>query len=253
MMLKEVDSDILKEYPYKYETHLHTSQASKCAVSTGAQMAKAAKEAGYSGIFVTDHNWGGNTAIDRSLDWETWVHEFCGGYRDAKAWGDANDFDVFFGYEAGFNGTEFLIYGVDEEWMAAHPELWNADVARQYELIHSAGGMVIHAHPYREESYIPKIRLFPEYVDGVEGINATHSSSLSKSHNDPLYDDRAVEYAILHNLPMTAGSDVHSVRMFGGGVAFRRRIKSVEDYINAVLKGEDYILTNGEKCYIKEW
>ena len=49
----------------------------------------------------------------------------------------------------------------------------------QYELVHAAGGMVIHAHPYREEDYIPEVRLFPEWVDGVEGINATHSSSIS--------------------------------------------------------------------------
>lgn len=250
-MLKEVGREILSEYPYKYETHLHTSQSSKCAINTGAQMAKAAKEAGYSGIFVTDHNWGGNTAIDRSLDWESWVRAFCAGYRDAKAWGDANDFSVFFGYEAGYNGTEFLIYGVDEEWMVNHPMLWSATVEEQYALIHAAGGMVIHAHPYREESYIPQIRLFPDYVDGVEAVNATHSSSLSKSHNNPLYDERAISYADEYNFPMTAGSDIHSVNMFGGGVSFKTPIKSVKDYMDAVLNGGDYVLTNGEKCYMK--
>ena len=40
---------------YLYETHMHTSEASACAGSTGAQMARAYKEAGYTGIIVTDH------------------------------------------------------------------------------------------------------------------------------------------------------------------------------------------------------
>lgn len=248
-MLKEVEAENIEKYPFKYETHLHTSQGSRCGSNTGAQMAEAAKTAGYSGIFVTDHNWGGNTAIDRSLSWEDWVHAFCEGYRDAKRWGDENDFPVFFGYEAGFNGTEFLIYGVDEDWMVAHPKLWTATVEEQYKLIHEAGGMVIHAHPYREEYYIPEIRLFPEFVDGVEGVNATHSSHLSMSHNDPEFDVRAVAFASQYKFPMTAGSDIHSVKMFGGGVAFKRRIESVQDYINAILSGEDYILTNGDKYY----
>ena len=40
---------------YKYETHLHTSEVSKCAYNTGAEMVRAYKKAGYTGIFVTDH------------------------------------------------------------------------------------------------------------------------------------------------------------------------------------------------------
>ena len=46
---------------YLYETHMHTSEASACAGSTGAQMARAYKEAGYTGIIVTDHFFYGNT------------------------------------------------------------------------------------------------------------------------------------------------------------------------------------------------
>lgn len=238
-----------EEYPYLYETHLHTSQSSACAHNTGWEMAKAAHEAGYAGIIVTDHNWGGNTCVDRSLPWEEWVDKFAEGYRDAKRYGDGHDFDVFFGYEAGYGGTEFLIYGVSPQWMAAHPELRAASVEEQFALVHEAGGMVIHAHPYREEWYIPRIRLYPEHVDGVEGINATHSSPLSTSHNDPAYDARAMAYAREHDLPMTAGSDIHSTRLFGGGMAFRRRLTSVEDFCEAVRSREDRILTDGDSLY----
>ena len=87
--MTEWTAETIKEaYPYLYETHLHTSQGSACGKAEGAQMARACKAAGYTGIFVTDHNWGGNTAVDRSLPWEEWTAEFAKGYREARAEGD---------------------------------------------------------------------------------------------------------------------------------------------------------------------
>ena len=118
-------------------------------------------------------------------------------------------------------------------------------------MISEAGGMMIHAHPFREEYYIPEIRLFPEFVDGVEGINATHSSRMSMSHNDPAFDERAIAYAKENHLPMTAGSDVHTTKLLGGGMAFRRKLSSIQDFVKAVMGGEDYILTNGDNCYTR--
>ena len=47
--------NLRKKYPYLYETHLHTSEASACACSTGKEMAQACKDAGYTGIIVTNH------------------------------------------------------------------------------------------------------------------------------------------------------------------------------------------------------
>lgn len=244
--------NLLKNYPYLYETHLHTSQSSACAKCTGADMAKACKEAGYTGIIVTDHNWGGNTAVNKMMPWKDWVNNFVKGYEETKKTGDKIGLDVFFGYEAGYQGTEFLIYGVDKAFMLSHPELKTASVEEQFKLVHEAGGMVIHAHPFREESYIPEIRLYPEYVDGVEGINATHSNSRSTAHNDGPFDQRAIAYAREHDLPMTAGSDIHTTALFGGGVAFRRKLKSIQDYIQAIRNGEDYVLTNGERWFAKD-
>lgn len=242
---------VRERYPYLYETHLHTSESSACGRSTGAQMARACKEYGYTGIFVTDHNWGGNTAADRGLPWDEWVDAFALGYEHARAEGDHIGLDVFFGYEAGYRGTEFLIYGIDTTWMKDHPQLARATVEEQYRLVHEAGGLVIHAHPYREEFYIPKIRLYPEWVDGVEGVNATHSHPASTAHNDPAYDERAIKYARDNNLPMSAGSDIHGTHLFGGGVAFRRKLSSGADYVRAILEGEDYVLTDGAKWYDK--
>lgn len=243
---------IREDYPYLYETHMHTCESSKCAQNTGREMAKACKKVGYTGIIITDHNWYGNNCIDEKLPWKEWVEAFCRGYENAKEWGDANQLDVFFGYESCYCGTEFLIYGVDKEWLIHHPEIKDASIEEQHHLISAAGGMVIQAHPFRKEDYIPEIRLFPQQVDGVEGINATHSNRLSLHHNNPMWDEQAVAYSLANQLPMTAGSDVHTTLIFGGGVAFKRKLASIKDYCNAVLKGEDYILTNGEEWYNKQ-
>ncbi|MGN1141821.1 MAG: PHP domain-containing protein [Oliverpabstia sp.] len=231
-------------YPFFYETHLHTNQSSACASNSGYEMSKAAHEAGYTGIIVTDHNWGGNTSVNRNLPWKEWNLTFSKGYLDAKSYGEVHDFDVFFGYEAGYNGTEFLIYGVDSNWLIAHPEIKTATVEEQFQLIHESGGMVIHAHPFRD--CVPEIKLFPEFVDGVEGINATHSC-----HTHPEFDDKAIQYANEHHLPIIAGSDIHSIHLLGGGVAFRRRLTSVQDFCKAILSDEDYVLTNGDFVFDK--
>lgn len=246
------EAEIRDRYPYLYETHLHTSESSACAKSTGAQMARACKEYGYTGIFVTDHNWGGNTAVDRNMPWEEWVDRFCLGYEHAKAEGDKIGLDVFFGYEAGYDATEFLLYGIDKKWMKSHPELRHITVEEQYVLVHETGGLVMHAHPYREEYYIPEVRLFPKWVDGVEGINAAHHQYSGTGRDKSVFDVRAVAYARAHGFPMSAGSDIHSTALFGGGVAFRRKLHSPQDYVQAYLTGEDYVLTDGKVWYDKE-
>ena len=237
---------VLDEYPYLYETHLHTNQGSACGSRTGAEMAEVCKKAGYSGMFVTDHNWGGNTCVNKELLWERWISLYAMGYYDAKKYGDSNDLDVFFGMESGFSGTEFLLLGLNPEDFLEIPALRSASIEEQYQLIHSKGGIVIQAHPYREEPYIPEVRVFPQYADGLECSNATHSSPRSVSHNNPSWDDLARKLALDKNKPMTAGSDLHGINVLGGGVAFKRRIRSASEFCKAIIDREDYILADGK-------
>ena len=240
---------VLEEYPYFYETHLHTSVSSKCGESTPEEMVIACKEYGYTGIIVTDHNWGGNTCIDKDLPWREFVEKYCKSYERAKKKGDEIGLDVFFGYEAGYNGTEFLIYGMDKEFMLRNEMLRTASIEEQYEIVHRGGGIVVHAHPYREEDYIPEVRLFPNHIDAVEGVNAAHISKTSGHAYTPEYDERARAYAKKLSLPMTAGSDVHSTVMIGGGIRTKERLNSIHDFTKLILSGKDYVLFDSEKYY----
>lgn len=217
---------------YKYETHLHTSQGSACAHSTGAEMARAHKEKGYTGIFVTDHFFNGNSAVDRKLPWREKIELFCKGYEEAKEEGDKIGLDVFFGLEYGVRAAEFLMYNIDKQFLLDCEDFDTWHPKKAFDAVHEAGGFIVHAHPFRERDYIDHIKLYPRHVDGVEAINGAHFDHLD-------FNDRAVIYARMYDLPVTAGSDTHSTKcMYGSGVETSEKILLPLDYLRLMKEGK---------------
>ena len=47
----------------RYETHSHTSETSRCSHISGAELAEFYKSLGYTGLFITDHFFNGNTTV----------------------------------------------------------------------------------------------------------------------------------------------------------------------------------------------
>ncbi|HKL99626.1 MAG TPA: PHP-associated domain-containing protein [Mobilitalea sp.] len=218
---------------YLYETHLHTKEASACARIGGVEQARYYKEAGYSGIIITDHFFNGNSCVPKNLPWEERIDLFSKGYENAKQEGDRIGLDVYFGWEAGFQGTEFLIYGLSKEWLKKQLDILSWSVEEQYKKVHEAGGFVVHAHPFRIRPYISEIRLFPESVDAVEVINV--------GNGNQEYDRKASEYAQKNKLYETAGSDAHGGEKCHSGIAFMHKIVSIQDYIDSI-KSREYEL-----------
>ncbi len=220
---------------YRYETHLHTCQASACGRSTGAEHVRWYKALGYDGIFVTDHFFGGNCAVDRSLPWAEKVRRFCAGYRDAKAEGDRIGLQVFFAWEETMDGDDYLVYGCDEDWLLTHPGIEHATRRQQLALVHAAGGCVVQAHPFRMRDYMRRIHLGGLYCDAVEAANAG---------NRAFEDVCAMNYARWLGKPVTCGSDNHESG-FGKrdpavtwGVETETRITCPGDYVRMILSGE---------------
>ena len=108
------------------------------------------KERGYDGIFITDHFFHGNTRPSRELSWPEYVDAYMKGYEEAKRAGDAIGFKVFFGIEENFEGDEFLIYGVDKQFLLDHPTIPHWTREEMIKWVHEAGGAVMQAHPFRE-------------------------------------------------------------------------------------------------------
>ena len=213
--------------PFFYETHMHTCQASACGKATGKEQARAYKEAGFAGIIITDHFFGGNTAVSRELPWEERVDLFWKGYEDAKEEGDRIGLDVFFGLEQNIHFDEYLIYGLTKDYMKAHPEMEHWTRRQQLEEVHKAGGCVVQAHPFRMRNYMDRIRLGLKYCDAIEVANAG---------NEQLDDARAWLYGQEYGLIMTAGSDNHCGANWPlYGVELDQRLTDIKDYAKTIL------------------
>lgn len=217
---------------YKYETHLHTAEGSACAATSAVDMVKAHKDAGYDGIFITDHFFNGNSAIPRELPWADRIDLYCKGYERALEAGSKVGMAVFFGVEFTVQGADFLLYGIDKKWLLEHEfYLTVGDERALFRLVHEDGGFIVHAHPFRDYPYIPHISLYPHDVDAVEWINASHGK-------DSAFNDRAKQYAEMFGLTVTGGSDTHSAdRMYGGGILVPERINCPDDYLRQLKNG----------------
>ena len=159
---------------YLYETHLHTKEASACAKSKGNDYIEAYKKRGYDGIIVTDHFFNGNSCIPKDIPWEQRIDLFCQGYENAKKEGDKQGLKVFLGWEVNFEQDEYLVYGLDADWLKQHPDMlcWNQKT--HYEKVTAAGGFVVQAHPFRERPYIHRVNLHPFQCDGWEAANTSN-------------------------------------------------------------------------------
>ena len=186
--------------PYRYETHLHTAQASACGRSTGAEQVRLYKDLGYAGVFFTDHFFGGNTCVPFDLPWKQRIEQFVSGYEDALIEGQKLGISVFFAWEQNYEGDEYLIYGPDPAFLLAHPDIEHWTRQEQYDQVHAAGGAVIQAHPFRARGYIRYVLLGLRYCDGIEVAN---------TGNEPAWDAYALRYARSLGLFTTAGSDNH--------------------------------------------
>ena len=219
---------------YVYETHLHTCEASACGKTHGRAYIPYMKRKGYSGIIVTDHFFNGNSAVPRNLPWKERCDLYCAGYEQAlEASLDpqtANGLRVFFGIEYNFQGDEYLLYGIDKEWLYSNPDILSCSREEVYKRVHQGGGIMIQAHPYRERGYLDTIHLTPSVCDGAEVLNAG---------NDAYMDALAEEYAAHYHFLRSGGSDIHHNNNGPmAGMRFDHPIESIQDYVKSFLAGE---------------
>ena len=214
---------------YLYETHLHTVEGSSCGISRGREYVKKYLDLGYSGIIITDHFYNGNCAADRNLPWNKWVYEFCRGYEHAREEGARQGLDVFFGWEESFGADDYLVYGLDKEWLLEHSEVRNWTLEEQFNEARRYGACVVQAHPFRFTRNYMRVSQAAVNMDAVEAAN---------SGNQRFSDALAWNYAQKQNIPVTAGSDIH----FAGdirpdtvfGVYTEKKLENISDYVSAI-------------------
>ena len=216
---------------YKYETHLHSSPVSKCGRYSVRSNMEFYKSLGYDGIFLTNHFLDANIGCDRTLPYEEQIEFFFSDIEEGERIADEIGIKFFWGVESSYLGTDFLIYGLSKQWYLSHPEIMTISRKEMLTMMADDGALIVHAHPFREASYIDHIRLFPKHVHAVEVENGG---------NLDFQNEMAAHYAKCYNLPVSAGSDNHNARFVDrlAGVEFETPIENIDDFINRIKNGE---------------
>lgn len=221
---------------YKYDLHVHTGP-----ISNGGEEIENhinfLRKIGFSGMVVTNHFFGGDNKLDKTLPWEEFVGEYKKDYEKGKRLARLYDFDLLFGIEEHIEGgKEILVYGVSPEFLISHSELKNASLEEYVSIIHAGGGLVFQAHPFRDRWYIENGGIFENIslLDGIEIKNAGNREEENK---------KAEEYNKTHKLPVVAGTDSHSLRNLGKtGIFSPVRLKTNQDLVDLLKSGNYKII-----------
>ena len=216
---------------YKYEMHCHTKMVSQCGRMEPKDITQMYRDRGYSGIVVTEHysplTFGVNSYKANKL-----IDFYLSSYYEMKKY-ETEDFSVFFGMELRHfaTGADYLIYGVDPEWLRQQPNLlvrWEKPI---YKLMHEQGYLVFQAHPFRP--YI--LRCNPKYIDGIEVYNGKC---------DEKTNEKARRWAEKTGKLIVSGSDFHEgANLARGGIRTTRRITDNKDLVELLKSQEFEIIT----------
>ena len=216
---------------YLYETHLHTSPVSRCALWSVQEAVQYYKNAGYAGIFITNHFIDGNIRFPKTASYEEKINFYFSDAEEAVCLGKQVGLSVFTGVEMSHFGTDFLVYGLDKAWYLTHPQIQDMGKKEVLAMMMDAGALIIQAHPFREAGYIDHIRLYPRSVHGIEIDNANRTA---------FENEMAKQYAANYGLLTFAGSDNHGEeeQVEFAGMQSETPIVDELDFVKKVLNGE---------------
>lgn len=220
---------------YKYELHCHTGTTSACGTMSADEIVDLYLANDYDGIVVTDHFLNGNTRVHHIIpngSYEEKIDLFFKGYEEVKEAAKGR-LKVFFGLEASYRGTDILAYGFDRESLKVCPEIPNMDLRSFADYCREHGVLAVQAHPFREDSYIDHIRLYPN-CEGVETFNAARNT---------LCNDLSAYYAKAYGKIAVGGSDIHHTNQkMLSGMAFEEEVTSIKELIALLRAGKGQIV-----------
>ena len=151
---------------YQYDLHCHTKGVSKCAEVSPEEGAQLYIEAGYSGVVITNHF--NHYTFEEMLgknSWDDIVDFYLSGwrrFRDAAG----TRLTVLLGMEMRFdeNWNDYLVYGVTEELLRAHPELPDMDIETFSDFSRENGMILYQSHKLHNGMSVVK----PQLLVGIE-------------------------------------------------------------------------------------
>lgn len=223
---------------YLWETHLHTSETSRCGKATAESMIRIYHIKGYSGIIVTDHFLNDSCTAPYNDSWQRRIDYMLKGYLAAKEAGKTYGITVLLGWEHTDQGSDYLTYGLTEEFLRDQKNLCDMPLELYAHRVHGAGGFLSQAHPYRESWYLPVLVAKRwDLVDAIEVVNGSHRGK------EMIWDEKALALAKVHCLLQTAGSDAHNATgAASAAMRFSTPLESTEEFLAALRAGEGQAL-----------
>ena len=177
---------------------------------------------GFSGLVVTDHLHPEYLSrIDTQHNWDMVMDHYLTGYHASKKRGDEVGLDVILGAEFRFpeNDNDYLVYGIDEQWLRSNPYACCMSAQEFYDKYHNEV-RIIHAHPFRKGSA-------PVQETAIHGAEIINDNPRHENNNDKALAmcRRHPEYYRL------AGSDTHrNGDEARAGVILPERVKDSRAY-----------------------
>lgn len=211
----------IKDYKYRIELHAHTKPVSGCSSVSPERMAQVHKEMGYDAVVITNH-----CDADSAQYVDAYLDAFHRTYEEGKKLGVT----VILGIEYNADCQDYLVYGIDEEFVKKAMSRKTTSYADFYKEMKDDKNVFLCAHPFRE----PWRDLGDEYLDGIEIFN------MHPGHNSRV--GLAARYAKLHNMPIvTCGSDFHD-EPNSGMVCVRSKVLPKDSFeLAELLKSRDYL------------
>ena len=223
---------------FKTELHCHSAEVSDCGQLSARVLTKSYVEKGYTTVVLTNHlskftyknfrfdhsDWSWKQKIDFYMDG---FHRF----EDAAS----GKLNVILGCElrSNLDDNDYLLYGVTEDFLRSLPEMMDERLAVVREELHSIGGLLYQAHPFRDTMQIKR----PSRLDGIEVFNACNIGI-----RNTIADMWADEFGLLKS----SGSDFHTTsQKICGGIETETPITNREELIEA-LKSPDLHLLRAE-------
>ncbi len=204
---------------------------SPCARVDAKTLVEKYIEAGYDGIYITDHFFAKNDFNNYyELSWRDFIDNHFSGY-EAVSEAANGRIDVFCGAELRIltNINDYLVYGVDKNFFYEH-DLIKMTLCEVYDAIKGAGGLLFQAHPFRNNMVVTS----PKYLDGIEVYNG---NARQESRNTI-----AQVWADKFDLLKISGSDFHELEdLARGGILTPVKIKSERDFAE-VIRSKNYSL-----------
>lgn len=224
---------------YLYELHMHSREGSACAQNSIHEMIRKYVDLGFSGGVITNHFIGGNTSVDRNLPWAELIDQYSCAYFEGQETAEKLGFHLLFGVEEGYGGgKEFLAYGIEPEFLKENPQLRFGGVAAWSAALHSVGGFLAYAHPFRVRDYISDPYAMPDLslADGIEVYNRG---------NRPEDNQKAVDVFGNSDMVLIAGTDSHRITISGAyGVALPCEVTTGTE-LAAALKQKNFTIWLG--------